>query len=90
MEKLLVILRNSGHPPRKGRLAPHPGREEGAGNKDVREFLKEALDELENDEVVRASVGGYAYERFMEIKRKEWDEYRLQVISWEVEKYLLA
>jgi glutamine synthetase len=28
------------------------------------------------------------FKRFVEIKRKEWDEYRVQVSQWELDRYL--
>jgi glutamine synthetase len=50
--------------------------------------LREALDELERDELVRDTLGPHVYERFMEAKRQEWEDYRLRVTPWEVERYL--
>jgi glutamine synthetase len=28
------------------------------------------------------------FNRYVEIKRQEWDDYRVQVTSWELERYL--
>ncbi|HEX2326072.1 MAG TPA: glutamine synthetase, partial [Chloroflexota bacterium] len=50
--------------------------------------LREALDELERDELVRDTLGPHVYERFVEAKRQEWEDYRLRVTPWEVERYL--
>ncbi|QGP93676.1 Glutamine synthetase [Neomoorella glycerini] len=50
--------------------------------------LKEALEELSRDNVIREALGDHIYERFVEAKEKEWDEYRVQVHQWEVEQYL--
>ena len=50
--------------------------------------LREALDELERDEVVQESLGSHVYEWFLEAKRAEWEEYRKQVSTWELERYL--
>ncbi len=50
--------------------------------------LKEALDELEGDEVVRNSLGETLYDAFMRAKRTEWDEYRIFVTDWEKQRYL--
>ncbi|HAP93715.1 MAG TPA: type I glutamate--ammonia ligase [Desulfotomaculum sp.] len=50
--------------------------------------LEEALGELAANEVIRDALGGHIYERFMEAKQKEWDAYRTQVYSWEIEQYL--
>ncbi len=50
--------------------------------------LGEALDELERDNVVRHALGDHVFDRFLEAKRAEWDEYRKQITSWELERYL--
>jgi glutamine synthetase len=50
--------------------------------------LAEALDELERDEVILGALGPDIAEAFMRAKRAEWDEYRIQVTSWELERYL--
>ncbi len=47
-------------------------------------------DELARDEVIRDALGDHVFERFVEAKTEEWDEYRKQVSSWEVERYLEA
>jgi glutamine synthetase len=50
--------------------------------------LYAALKELRKDEVIQAALGDHIYERFMEAKRREWDEYNQQVHVWEIERYL--
>jgi len=50
--------------------------------------LGDALDELERDDVVRRALGDHVYDRFLEAKRAEWDEYRKQITPWELERYL--
>jgi glutamine synthetase len=50
--------------------------------------LREALDELERNELVRETLGPHVFERFHEAKRQEWDEYRMQVSRWEIDRYL--
>jgi glutamine synthetase len=50
--------------------------------------LAEALACLAADPVVRSALGPHVYEQFMEAKTREWDDYRLQVTPWEVERYL--
>ncbi|MEM3403230.1 MAG: glutamine synthetase family protein [Nitrososphaeria archaeon] len=52
------------------------------------ESLKEALDEMENSEFMKEALGKTAFENYLQIKRKEWDLYRTQVTSWEIERYL--
>ena len=50
--------------------------------------LDEALHELEEDDVIRDAIGAHTYERFVSAKRLEWDDYRLEVTPWELNKYL--
>jgi len=52
--------------------------------------LADALDALEQDSVVQAALGPHIYERFMDAKRQEWDDYRLSVTPWELDHYLYA
>jgi len=52
--------------------------------------LHEALDELARDNVIVDALGAHVYERFVEAKREEWDEYRIQVSGWETARYLEA
>lgn len=50
--------------------------------------LREALRHLEDDDVIRAALGGHIYNNFMEAKLIEWDIYRSQVHQWELDQYL--
>ncbi|MDI6631036.1 MAG: type I glutamate--ammonia ligase, partial [Thermoanaerobacteraceae bacterium] len=50
--------------------------------------LAEALEELAKDEVVKDALGPHIYEKFMEAKLKELDEYRTRVHPWEISTYL--
>jgi glutamine synthetase len=50
--------------------------------------LAEALDELQRDEVLKAALGAVTYEAFTRAKWAEWDEFRLRVTDFEVERYL--
>ena len=50
--------------------------------------LERALLELEQDDVVRAVLGEHAYDDYLRIKHEEWDEYRIRVSQWELERYL--
>lgn len=49
--------------------------------------LIDALCELENDEVVKNSLGQYALSKFLKAKKTEWNEYRTNVSKWEWERY---
>lgn len=50
--------------------------------------LGTALDELSQDKVIQDAIGQHIYERFIEAKRLEWDEYRGYVSDWEHKRYL--
>lgn len=50
--------------------------------------LAEALDELEKDDVIKEALGDHIFEKLMEAKRQEWDDYRVRVTEWEIENYL--
>ena len=50
--------------------------------------LDGAVDALEADEVVRSALGEHVTEKFVEAKRQEAAEYRVEVSDWELERYL--
>lgn len=50
--------------------------------------LWEAYHALEKDDVVKSTLGDHIYTQFMDIKKKEWDDYRIQVFDYELDKYL--
>src|SRR5881394_306694 len=55
---------------------------------DLPRDLHEALDYLEKDTVVREALGDHIYERYLDAKREEWQEYIGQVSEWEMNRYL--
>ena len=34
------------------------------------------------------ALGPHIFDRYIELKRKEWDDYRVQLTGWELERYL--
>jgi glutamine synthetase len=52
------------------------------------ETLGEAIDELAASELARNALGPHIFDRYVELKRKEWDEYRVQLTQWEMDRYL--
>jgi glutamine synthetase len=52
------------------------------------ETLGEAIDELAHSELARHALGPHIFDRYVELKRKEWDEYRVQLTQWERDRYL--
>ena len=50
--------------------------------------LAEALTELDKDTVLKDALGATAYDAFARAKWEEWDEFRLRVSDYEIERYL--
>jgi glutamine synthetase len=50
--------------------------------------LGEAIDIAADSELVLRVLGEHAFNRFVEIKRKEWDDYRVRVTPYEIEQFL--
>ena len=50
--------------------------------------LGESLVELSKDKVLVDALGDSAYEAFMRAKTEEWDQFRLRVSDYEIERYL--
>jgi glutamine synthetase len=75
-------------PPNLGNMYEVPlGQMAERGIRVLPQSLKEALDELEQDEVIQAALGPI-YPQFLDLKRLEWNDYHRQVSAWEVERYL--
>jgi len=49
--------------------------------------LGEAMEELKKDSVIQEALGNHTYPIYLAAKKAEYDEYRLQVTKWELEKY---
>lgn len=49
--------------------------------------LGEALNALDEDDVVRAALGDYVCDQLLLVKRAEWADYRRYVSPWEHERY---
>jgi glutamine synthetase len=50
--------------------------------------LGEAIELTAESELVLRVLGEHMFNRYIEIKRQEWDDYRVQVTPWELERYL--
>ena len=50
--------------------------------------LGEALQELEQDDVVKSALPGEMYRVFMHYKRDEWERYCATVSDWDMQEYL--
>ena len=47
-----------------------------------------ALRLLKKSKLAKDVLGEHLFSRYLEIKQQEWDEYRLQVHKWELDKYM--
>lgn len=50
--------------------------------------LHEAIEETKKSQLVKGILGGHLHDNLVENKRREWDEYRTHVTSFERSKYL--
>lgn len=50
--------------------------------------LGEALEALEQDDVMQAALGPYISDRYLTAKRQEYFDYKQHVTNWELERYL--
>ncbi len=58
------------------------------GIKELPGSLLEALGELEKDSVLKEALGPEIYEAFRRAKLEEWEDYRIHVMDWELNRYL--
>jgi len=52
------------------------------------ESLGEAIELTAESELVLRTLGEHMFNRYVEIKRREWEDYRVQVTRWELDRYL--
>jgi glutamine synthetase len=50
--------------------------------------LSEATEELNRSSLIREALGSYIFEKLIEIQRRQWEAYRIQVTPWEIKRYL--
>jgi glutamine synthetase len=65
-----------------------PEEREERGIEQLPETLGESIEELAGSELARKALGDHVFDRYIEVKRQEWEEYRVQVSKWELERYL--
>ena len=58
------------------------------GVRHLPESLGHALSFMEESMLLRETLGEHIFNNFLHVKRKEWDEYRMQVTKWEIDNYL--
>lgn len=59
-----------------------------AGIESLPDSLGEAISITEKSDFVRRAIGDHIFSRFVELKRKEWEEYRIQVTPYEMDNLL--
>lgn len=52
------------------------------------ESLGEAISIAEKSELLKKALGDHVFSRFIELKKKEWNDYRVQLTQWELDRYL--
>ncbi|MCF7926243.1 MAG: type I glutamate--ammonia ligase [Candidatus Izimaplasma sp.] len=52
------------------------------------ENLKEACEELEKNDVIKNALGEHITKMFIELKKAEWNDYRIYISKWEIDRYL--
>jgi len=57
------------------------------GIKSLPASLGEAIAIAERSDIVKEILGPHCFERFIEIKKKEWDDFRIQVTEYEIKRY---
>ncbi len=50
--------------------------------------LMEALEEMSKSKLAKDTLGDHIFEKYIEAKTEEWDEYRTKISKWEVDEYL--
>lgn len=50
--------------------------------------LVEAIEEFKNDPFIEKTIGADAFEKYIAIKNKEWNDYNTKVSEWELQEYL--
>lgn len=50
--------------------------------------LGEAIAIAEKSDLLKEALGKHCFERFIAVKKQEWDDYRIQVSEYELKKYL--
>jgi len=58
------------------------------GIQQLPETLGEAIEEMAGSELVEKALGDHVFSRYIDLKRAEWEDYRVQVSPWELDRYL--
>ncbi|NQU17956.1 MAG: glutamine synthetase [Candidatus Saganbacteria bacterium] len=58
------------------------------GIKSLPASLGQAIEVAEKSEFLREALGDHTFGRLIDLKKKEWDDFRIQVTEYEIKKYL--
>jgi len=58
------------------------------GIRNLPESLKEAIEFFSASELMKETIGEVLFTKLIEAKTKEWDEYKMKISQWELDKYL--
>jgi glutamine synthetase len=58
------------------------------GIESLPDSLGAAVNITEQSELVKRALGEHVFSRFIELKKREWEDYRIQLTRYEMEKYL--
>lgn len=58
------------------------------GIKNLPTNLEEAVNNMEKDKWVKSILGDHIYDKYIEAKREEWNDYRTKISEWEIAHYL--
>jgi glutamine synthetase len=65
-----------------------PERMKDLGVESLAANIKEAVDLLQTDAVIKSALGEHILKHFVNAKNIEWDLYKSQVHDWELKQYL--
>ena len=65
-----------------------PERRAQLGVQELPRSLKDAVEELEKDELIRNVLGEKLAQKIIKAQKKEYKAYCMQVTDWEIENYL--
>ena len=51
--------------------------------------LSDSLIFMKEDKLIKETLGDHTFWKYLEVKKKEWDEYSIQVSQWEIDRYLI-
>ena len=61
---------------------------EALGVRNLPDNLKEAIDVLKEDDLMKEALGKHIYSKFVELKTMEWEDFKTCVTEWELNKYM--